>query len=271
MLSLYLLSSPHSTIAGVFRCPDGYVSDDLQWTSGRVSKGFENTSERGFATRCETTKWVWIRKFLEWNAPEGPNQWKAARKIAAQIPDQCTWKAEFLRVFAKSAGDPEPPQQEPIPNPSGTPTQAHPDSGAGAGAGTRAGDGSRSAAAAPLAEPMEFVELQSIYPSRAGSQRWPDALKAIRARLAEGSTWNEILNGARRYAAFIRATGKERTEYVLQAATFCGKGREYQNLWAPPAEKENVMDEILRRAGRGPAPQFDSTVIDHDEHFRISG
>lgn len=131
----------------------------------------------------------------------------------------------------------------------------------------------RRAAAAPLAEPVEFVELQSLYPRRAGSQRWPDALKAIHARLAEGSTWHEILNGARRYAEFIRAIGKERTEFVLQAATFCGKGREYQNLWEPPPERENAMDEIMRRAGRLPAtaPRYDSTVIEHDDPIRISG
>lgn len=104
-LALYLLTSPHGTIAGVCRLPDGYVCEDLKWVPERVAKGFEELSRKGFANRCETTKWAWICKFLDWNSPENPNQWKAARRVAAQIPDQCSWKAIFLGVFARAAGD----------------------------------------------------------------------------------------------------------------------------------------------------------------------
>jgi hypothetical protein len=76
-------------------------------------------------------------------------------------------------------------------------------------------------------EPPEFSELKLIFPKRAGSQPWANALKAIDARLREGHSWAEILDGARRYAAYIHATGKERTEHVLQAATFCGPSKRF--------------------------------------------
>ena len=33
MLALYLLTCPHATIAGVFRLPDGYACEDLQWSA----------------------------------------------------------------------------------------------------------------------------------------------------------------------------------------------------------------------------------------------
>jgi hypothetical protein len=112
-LALYLLTSPHTTLIGAFRLPDGYVCEDLQWTVERVSKGFAELFEKGFANRCETTKWVWIRKFLEWNPPENPNQWKSARKLASQVPDECAWNADFQRVFARAAGDPEPAPRNP--------------------------------------------------------------------------------------------------------------------------------------------------------------
>ena len=104
MLSLYLLSGPHMTIAGVCRLPDGYVSEDLGWTSQRVSKGFAELFAKGFANRCETTKWVWIRRFLDWNTPENPNQWKAAIKIANQVPQRCAWHSEFIVIFSKVSG-----------------------------------------------------------------------------------------------------------------------------------------------------------------------
>ena len=109
LLALYLLSGPHGTIAGVCRLPDGYVCEDLGWTSRRVSEGFRELFKKGFANRCETTKWAWIRKFLAWNRPENPNQWKAARKLVSQIPPQCAWKAEFSAFFdaIESGRDPD--------------------------------------------------------------------------------------------------------------------------------------------------------------------
>lgn len=107
LLALYLLSGPHGGIAGVCRLPAGYVSEDLKWTELRVTKGFSELLAKGFLNRCDTTKWVWICKFLEWNRPENPNQWKAARKVAEAVPQNCSWRIDFLRSFAKSAGDPE--------------------------------------------------------------------------------------------------------------------------------------------------------------------
>jgi len=103
-LALYLLTSPHTTIAGVMRLPDGYVCEDLRWGSERVSEGFAELFRKGFANRCETTKWVWICKHFEWNQPENPNQRKAAAKVAQSIPDECGWKPDFIRVCGHLLG-----------------------------------------------------------------------------------------------------------------------------------------------------------------------
>jgi len=101
LLALYLMTCGHSTIAGVFRLPDGYVAEDLQWTSERVAKGLSELFDKGFADRCATTKWVWVRKHLEWNKPENPNQRKSAAKIALSVPDACSWKQAFMRCSAE--------------------------------------------------------------------------------------------------------------------------------------------------------------------------
>ena len=116
MLALYLMTSPHNTISGVFRLPDGYASEDLQWTSQRVVEGFVELLSKGFANRCETTKWVWVIKHLEWNEPENPNQKKSARKVASAIPNECVWKVEFARVCGEIIGF----EYEPTVNGSGT-------------------------------------------------------------------------------------------------------------------------------------------------------
>ncbi|MFC0047777.1 hypothetical protein [Rheinheimera tilapiae] len=120
-LALYLLTSPHGTISGVFRLPDGYVCEDLQWTSERVRITLLELLEKGFANRCETTKWVYICKHFEWNKPENPNQRKSAKKIALSIPDSCCWKplfmqawADFLEIRAEEIGT----LSEPLRNPS---------------------------------------------------------------------------------------------------------------------------------------------------------
>jgi hypothetical protein len=116
LLALYLMTCSHSTIAGVFRLPDGYVSEDLGWPSERVRKGFAELFAKGFANRCETTKWVFVRKHLEWNKPENPNQRKSAAKIAAGIPRDCCWGPDFSSTYGDFLGIEE---GEPW-NPSGT-------------------------------------------------------------------------------------------------------------------------------------------------------
>ena len=122
LLALYLLSGPHGTIAGVCRLPDGYIADDLTWVSPRVAQGLAELAKKGFANRCETTKWLWIRKFFTWNRPENPNQWKSARNIAESVPADCVWRTEFYKVFALSGGgeitppaNPSPTLLEPLP------------------------------------------------------------------------------------------------------------------------------------------------------------
>lgn len=104
MLSLYLMTCSHSTIAGVFRLPDGYVSEDLGWSIERVHEGFRELFSKGFANRCETTKWVWVIKHLEWNPPENPNQRKSVAKIATSIPRESCWKLDFMRVCGPLIG-----------------------------------------------------------------------------------------------------------------------------------------------------------------------
>lgn len=104
LLALYLLTSPHSTITGVFRAPDGYVCEDMKWTPERVAKAFTELLTKGFANRCETSKWVWVMKHLEWNPPENPNQRKSAAKVALGVPDDCGWKLDFMRVCGPSLG-----------------------------------------------------------------------------------------------------------------------------------------------------------------------
>lgn len=86
LLAVFLIAGPHSNMAGVFRAPNGYVSDDLVWTIGRVSDGFRVLQERGFATRCIRTEWVVIHRYLKWNPVRGPKQIEGLMKVLRTIP-----------------------------------------------------------------------------------------------------------------------------------------------------------------------------------------
>lgn len=106
----------------------------------------------------------------------------------------------------------------------------------------------------------QFAELQLIFPRRAGSQPWHDAKKAINARIREGHTWDEILAGAKRYAAFCRATGKEHSEHVMQAKRFCGPAKPFLEPFDLPATAAetrlaanlSAAEKFKIRTGGGP-------------------
>lgn len=92
-------------------------------------------------------------------------------------------------------------------------------------------------------EPAWFGEFKSAYPPRAGDQGWRRAHKAARARQSEGHSPDEIIAGARRYAAFVEATGKRGTEYVKQACSFLGPDKPFLLPWTPPPSKAQVRQD----------------------------
>ncbi len=95
---------------------------------------------------------------------------------------------------------------------------------------------------AALLDESRLLELKSIYPKRTGSQPWKRALKAIKARMKNGATWEEIEDGICRYAEFCKTEGKTGTEFVMMASTFCGPDEHYKQLW------EGSPDEAAKEA-----------------------
>jgi hypothetical protein len=92
------------------------------------------------------------------------------------------------------------------------------------------------AAAPPNAgpDPDWFVEFRGQYPKRSGDPNWRGALRAAQARIQEGHQPQEFVDGARRYAKFLAATGKLGTEYVQQASRFLGPSKPFALPWDPP-------------------------------------
>lgn len=84
-----------------------------------------------------------------------------------------------------------------------------------------------------------FEMAWNFFPKRYGGNPKIKALKAWRARIEAGVPPQEIIDGTARYAKFIRATGKEGTEFVQQAATFFGPNQNWKELWETPPDHGN--------------------------------
>ena len=100
---LYLLTSPHLNMVGFYYLPIGYISDDIQWKSERVSKGLRNCIERGFIKYDSITSVVLILNYLKFSPIENPNQAKGAIKNLFDMPHTVLFKdfEECIKKYAE--------------------------------------------------------------------------------------------------------------------------------------------------------------------------
>ena len=85
-------------------------------------------------------------------------------------------------------------------------------------------------------EPAWFVEFRQAYPERAGNPQWDQALTAAEERIREGCRPEDMVAGAKRYAAYIEATGATGSQYVKSATNFLGSGRLFLSAWTAPTK-----------------------------------
>ena len=83
-LFLYLLTSPHGNMCGLFYLPELYACSDLQWEPKRYRKGID--------TLCHTLlievdgDVIWIKNYLKYNPIRGPRQVTGAAKKLMDVP-----------------------------------------------------------------------------------------------------------------------------------------------------------------------------------------
>lgn len=122
LLALYLLTSTHTHMSGVFRLPSAYACEDLGWVPERLANGFRTLSDADWLRRCERTGWVWIRNYGRFNPPDNPNQRKACEKQLALVPKNCSFFAELTgcsEPLSNGSCNPPIPIPTPIPTPKG--------------------------------------------------------------------------------------------------------------------------------------------------------
>jgi hypothetical protein len=122
---------------------------------------------------------------------------------------------------------------------------------------------------------LAFDAIWPRYPKRAGGNSRLKARRAFVARVLEGVAPPEMAAGVERMAAFVRAAGKEGTEFVMQGATFFGPDEHWREPWDVPAVgKLGVAPAILGQAAtlwqRYAAHQL-LTRWPREEYERIGG
>ncbi len=95
----------------------------------------------------------------------------------------------------------------------------------------------------------EFEQAWQEYPKRAGGNSKSAAFKAWKARIREGVTPETMLDGVKRYASWVRATGNTGTQFVKQAATFFGPDRHFEDTWQQPAAPGGGRGQSLPISG----------------------
>lgn len=87
----------------------------------------------------------------------------------------------------------------------------------------------------------DFLRCWFKYPKRAGGNNKQLAAKAFSARLKAGNSVIDMEAGLDRYIKLIRATDRERTEYVLQGSTFFGPSNRWEDDFLIPVRRAADM------------------------------
>ncbi|HEX5437501.1 MAG TPA: hypothetical protein VFW98_10085, partial [Gemmatimonadaceae bacterium] len=96
-----------------------------------------------------------------------------------------------------------------------------------------------------------FAAAWAMYPARAGGNPSTPAEKAWRATVRSGVDPGDLMRATKHYAEYIRASGKEQTEYVMQGATFYGPNKR----WREFLEAMSAAPARNGAFGRRPTPQ----------------
>jgi len=85
-----------------------------------------------------------------------------------------------------------------------------------------------------------FEEAWQAYPKRSGGNNKLSAFKAWNARIKQGVKPETMLEGVKRYAAFMASEGKIGTSFVKQAATFFGPDKHFDEPWLVETQETKV-------------------------------
>jgi|688.fasta_scaffold682453_2 hypothetical protein len=120
LLALYLLTSEHRNLEGLYRLPLPYIQADLGWSSMDVDVRMAALEERGFLSYDFMAEVVLVRKALKYHQPLTDKQIQGAINALQEVPDTSLWD-DFVEAanryapkLADRLGMPSESHPEPI-------------------------------------------------------------------------------------------------------------------------------------------------------------
>lgn len=96
LAAVYLLTSPHANLVGIYYLPADYAAVDMGMEVGDVVKAFGELATHDFIAYDRESQWVWVRQFVAWNAFESPKVSISAARTLATLPNALPWYREAL-------------------------------------------------------------------------------------------------------------------------------------------------------------------------------
>jgi hypothetical protein len=165
MLFLYLLTSPHRNMGGLYYLPLPYLCYDVGLDEERVSKAFEELADKDMALYDYDTQVVLIKKWFCYNPIENENQAKGLNKQLAEIPKSRLFKPfeNCVKEYCKYIESILKGLDIPFENPSETLSKPYTKPGTGTGTGsvtvTECMHGAEAAPCQPTAPPIITLTL----------------------------------------------------------------------------------------------------------------
>ena len=86
LLYLYILSCPHSNMAGYYRLPKPYIEADLKLLGKGLDKGFDELLNKGLIKYCEKSSVILIPNYYKYNTIQNKNQAVGAANRTSELP-----------------------------------------------------------------------------------------------------------------------------------------------------------------------------------------
>ena len=225
-VALYLMTSPHATMLGIFQCPIAYIAHETGLPSEGASKGLHKLLELGFCSFDENADLVWVHEMARFQIGEALKEkdkrvtWlnrefqtlPSSPLISAFLerygvafclsagPNQCPTGSPSGRAFpspspSQSKAKQEQKKEDAAPPPDGGsahPPQSDPPSSPASSSNGASSSGRGRPAADRVDDAVKRAEAEEVLADRDASDE--DRFFALRYRLADkGVAWSRAM------------------------------------------------------------------------------
>lgn len=88
LLALYLLTTGHGNLIGIFRMPTGYISGDLNWDEPSVERAIAELTTSGFLLASDQCQYICIPQFMKHSPVDNITQIDARLKLLVKLPQK---------------------------------------------------------------------------------------------------------------------------------------------------------------------------------------